>query len=158
MAKANHKSITADDPIHLAIERHRSAARLWAAAVAVRAAFPDVANPMTMEQQAQIDAAVAGARLPLIDAGLDLIETGPTTCEGIVAALEYMRDRLQDDDDAMPENIVIDSVVDDAPISWLTVFVATLADAAGDLLARGCSHQTETARSGAFKGGPSHGC
>jgi hypothetical protein len=136
MVRANHKSITADDPIHLAIERHRSAARLWAAAVAVRSAFPDNANPMTLEQQRQIDAAVAGARLPLIDAGLDLIETAPTTLEGIVAALQYMRDRLQDDDDAMPENIVIDSVADDAPIGWLDVMVDTLADAAGDLLTR----------------------
>jgi hypothetical protein len=99
---------------------------------------------MTLEQQRQIDAAVAAARLPLIDAGLDLIETAPTTVEGIVAALQYLRERLQDDDDYMPQNIVIDSLVDDAPISWLTVFVDTLADSAGDLLA-GCNHQTETA-------------
>jgi hypothetical protein len=145
MVRANQKSITQDDPIHLAIERHRNAARLWAAAVAVHAAFPDGANPMTLEQQRQIDAAVAGARLSLIDAGLDLIECAPTTLEGIVAALEYMRERLRFDGVDMPENIIIDSLVDNVPVSWVTVFIDTLVDAAGDLLARGCSHQTETA-------------
>jgi hypothetical protein len=104
--------------------------------VAVRDAFPDGANPMTLEQQAQVDAAVVGARLPLIDAGLDLIETAPTTLEGIVAALQYVGERLRFDGVDMPENIVLDSVVDDAPIGWLNVFVDTVADAAGDLVAR----------------------
>jgi len=82
MAQANRSSTTPPDPIYAAIDRHRTAVRLWAAAATVSAAFPDGANPMTLEQQAQIDAAVAGARLPLIDAGLDLIETAPTTVEG----------------------------------------------------------------------------
>ena len=63
MVRANHKSITQDDPIHLAIDRHRNAARLWAAAVAVRDAYPDASNAMTLEQAALVDAAVASARL-----------------------------------------------------------------------------------------------
>jgi hypothetical protein len=116
---------TIPDPIHAAIERHRNAARLWAAAVKVRDASPDGANPMTLEQQAQFDAAVANARLPLIDAGLDLIETAPTTPQGLVAALEYARDQLDGGDDAMPQEV-----------AWLDVFVDTLANAAGDLLAQ----------------------
>jgi hypothetical protein len=134
MVRANHKSITQDDPIHLAIDRHRNAARLWAAAVAVRDAYPDASNAMTLEQAALVDAAVASARLPLIDAGLDLIECAPTTIEGIVAALEYARNRLQDDGDTMPSDIVLDTAAIGVTVGWLDVLVDTLADAAGDLL------------------------
>jgi hypothetical protein len=123
MAKANDKSTIPIDPIYAAIERHRNAARLWAAAVAVRNAFPDNANAMTLEQQAQLDAAVANARLPLIDAGFGLIETAPTTPAGLVAALEYARDQLDGGDDAMPQEV-----------AWLDVFVDTLAEAAADIL------------------------
>ncbi len=105
MAKDNNKSTTPADPIHLSIQQHRNAIRLWAAAVALRDVFPEGANSMTLEQQAQIDAAVDRARLPLLDAGLNLIETAPTTPEGIVAALQYMSERLQFDGVDMPENI-----------------------------------------------------
>jgi hypothetical protein len=126
MAKADGTSSIPDDPIHAAIARHRDAARLWAAAVAVRdASFKDAANPVDLDQQRQLDAAVANARLPLIDAGLDLIETAPTTPQGLVAALEYARDQLDGGDDAMPQEV-----------AWLDVFVDTLANAAGDLLAK----------------------
>jgi hypothetical protein len=120
MAKATS---TIPDPIHAAIERHRNAARIWQAAVKVRDAYPDGENPMLLDQQRQLDAAVASARLPLIDAGLDLIETAPTTAQGLVAALEYARDQLDGGDDDMPQEV-----------AWLDVFVDTLANAAGDLL------------------------
>jgi hypothetical protein len=136
MAKANCKSSIPADPIYAAIERHRNAVRRWAAAVEVSNAFPDAANPMTIEQQAQIDAALAGARLPLLDAGLDLIETAPTTIGGIVAALEYIRDQLRFGGGAlMPADIALDTV-DGARVGWLDIFVDTLADAAGDIVAR----------------------
>jgi hypothetical protein len=141
MAKANHVCTTPADPIHLAIERHKTAVRLWAAAVAVSAAFPDGANPMTIEQAAQIAAAVAGARLPLLDAGLDLIETAPTTLEGIVAALEYMHDQMLESGAFMPSDIVLDTSeaalggTVGATVGWLDIFVDTLADASRDLLA-----------------------
>jgi hypothetical protein len=81
--------------------------------------------PRRQRQQAQIDAAVASARLPLIDAGLDLIETAPTTIGGFVAALEYARDQLLDGGGCMPQ-----------AGDWLEAMVDTLADAAGDLLAK----------------------
>jgi hypothetical protein len=149
MAQASHVHSIPADPIHLAIERHKNAARLWAAAVKIRDAFPDGANPMTPEQQAQVDAAVAGARLPLIDAGLDLIETAPTTIGGIVAALEYIRDQLQDDGDTMPADIVLDPEIVAAvsrgavgvTVGWLDIFVDTVADASRDILERdgGCA-------------------
>jgi hypothetical protein len=139
MTKADAVFSIPADPIHLAIERHKNAARLWAAAVRIRDAFPDGANPMTLEQQAQIDAAVAGARLPLIDSGLDLIETAPTTVEGIVAALGCIRDQLQDDGDYMPADIVLDTTVG-VTVGWLDIFVDTLADASSDIVAR---HQGE---------------
>jgi hypothetical protein len=121
MAKAES---TIPDPIYAAIERHRNAARLWQAAVAVRDAFPESRG--TPEGGASIlEAAVANARLPLVDAGLDLIETRPTTVEGFVAALEFMRDQLQDGAVAMPR-----------AVPWVDTFVDTLANAAGDLLAQ----------------------
>jgi hypothetical protein len=135
MTKADSISTIPADPIHLAIERHKTAVRLWAAAVAVSAAFPDGANPMTIEQAAQIDAAETGARLPLLDAGLDLIETAPTTLEGIVAALEYMHDQMLEDGAFMPSDIVLDPAVG-VSVEWIDIMVDTLADASRDLLAR----------------------
>jgi hypothetical protein len=137
MAQATRVHST-PDPILSAIEKHKNAVRLMQAALSVSDAFPDGTNPMTLEQQAQIDAAVAGARLPLIDAGLDLIETAPTTLEGIVAALEYMHDQLQLEGGAfMPADIVLDTtVVGAVPVGWVDIFVDTLADASSDLLAQ----------------------
>src|SRR5712664_2837097 len=106
MAKADGISSIPVDPIYAAIERHRDAARLWPAAVAVRdASFKDAANPMDLDQQAQLDRAVGNARLPLIDEGLELIGTGPTTVAGFVAALEYIRDQLVDGAAAMPQAV-----------------------------------------------------
>ena len=141
MARANRVCTTPSDPIYAAIERHKNAVRLWAVATAIGNAFPDGANPMTLEQQAQIDAAVAGARLPLIDAGLDLIETAPSTVDGIVAALEYIRDQMHYGGAFMPADIVLDDTA--APRrGWLDIFVDTLADAAGDILAQQKESQT----------------
>src|SRR5712672_3293119 len=116
MAKADGVFNRSDDPIYAAISRHRDAARLWRAAVNVRDAYPsDSANPMELEQQAQLDAAVANARLPTIDAGLDLIGTAPTTVEGIMAGLEYARDLLLDGGHTMPQ-----------AIDWLGLLVGSL--------------------------------
>jgi hypothetical protein len=126
MPKAGHDPTLPDDPIHLAIARHRDAARIWQAAVAVRSAYPDSANPLMLdEQQRQLDHAVANARLVLIDCGLNLIECGPTTIGGFVAALEYARDQLLEGGAAMPQ-----------AGDWLEAMVDTLADAAADLLAK----------------------
>ena len=115
------------DPIHAAIDRHRDAARLWRAAVNIRdASYLDAPNEMDdLERQARLDAAVANARLPTIDAGLDLVGTEPTTVEGIMAGLEYARDLLLDGGHTMPQ-----------AIDWLGLLVGSLADAAGDLLAK----------------------
>ena len=113
------------DPIHAAIDRHRDAARLWRAAVNVRdASYLDATNDFEIEQQARLDAAVVNARLPTIDAGLDLVGTEPTTVEGIMAGLEYARDLLLDGGHTMPQ-----------AIDWLGLLVGSLADAAADLLA-----------------------
>jgi hypothetical protein len=123
------------DPIFAAIERHRNAVRLYQAALSVSGAFPDAANPMTLKQAAQIDAAEAGARLPLLDAGLDLIETAPTTLEGIVAALEYMHDQMLEDGAFMPSDIMLDPIIG-AAVEWIDIMVDTLADASRDLLSQ----------------------
>jgi hypothetical protein len=137
MAKATS---TIPDPIHAAIDRHRNAARLWEAAVNVPVPFPESADPMTIEERRQrdeLDAVVAAARQYLVDAGLDLIETAPTTIGGIVAALECMRDQLLQDDGAfMPQDVVLDTADDATVVGWLNVFVDTLARAAADLVAQ----------------------
>ena len=135
MAKANHKSSITADPIYLAIERHKNAARLWAAAVDVWAKFPDGPEPMTRERRIErerINDAWREARGTMDKQGVDLINTAPTTVAGIVAALGYMRDQLRDDGDCMPQ---LDAAAVDT-IGWVDVFVNTLAGAAGDILAR----------------------
>jgi hypothetical protein len=135
MSQAANKPSIPADPIHLAIERHKNAVRLYQAAAAVSGAFPDAANPMTLKQAAQIDAAEAGARLPLLDAGLELIEIKPTTLEGIVAALEYMHDQMLEGGAFMPSDIMLDPATGVA-VEWIDIMVDTLADASRDLLAR----------------------
>jgi hypothetical protein len=73
-------------PIFTAIERHKQAADVWDAAVEVWARFPDGPEPMSMERRLErdrINDAWSDARDALDDAGVDLINTRPTTLHGI---------------------------------------------------------------------------
>jgi alkanesulfonate monooxygenase SsuD/methylene tetrahydromethanopterin reductase-like flavin-dependent oxidoreductase (luciferase family) len=102
------RAAPAADPIYAAIQRHKAACVPRDAAIDVRAEFPESADPMTDEQWEQrdaIDDAVDEARVILEQAGLDLINTAPTTLAGIVTAIEYMRRQMRNDGTYMPYGI-----------------------------------------------------
>jgi hypothetical protein len=127
------------DPIYAAIERHKAACLPWDAAIDVRAEFPEGPAPMTDEQWEQrdlLDEAVEDARDPLEKAGLDLINTAPTTATGIATAIRYMQRQMRTDGTYMPYDIEFE--FDDlyegdggVVLAWIDVFLNTIADAAG---------------------------
>ena len=127
------------DPIYAAIERHKAACVPWDAAIDVRAEFPEGPHPMTDEQWEQRDAlddAVDEARVILQQAGLDLINTAPTTATGIATAIRYMQRQMRTDGTYMPYDIEFE--FDDlyegdggVVLAWIDVFLNTIADAAG---------------------------
>jgi hypothetical protein len=137
----------AADPIFAAIEKHRAAAAVWDAAVGVRASFPEGPEPMTderWEERDRLDAAEEDAREPLVDAGVDLVGTKPTTLAGIIAAISYIRTQMRDDGTYMPFASEVDfdfeyteeSAGDSLDtMGWIDAFLDTIADAAAAALA-----------------------
>jgi hypothetical protein len=123
------------DPIYAAIERHKAAGIVWEAAVDVRAHFPDL--HMTDEQREQrdrLDGAVEDAWEPCDQAGVDLINTAPTTPAGIIAAIRYIQIQMLDDGTYMPHHLVLDTGGDaQETMGWIDAFLDTIADAAGAL-------------------------
>jgi hypothetical protein len=127
------------DPIYAAIERHKAACVPWDAAIDVRAEFPEGPHPMTDEQWEKRDAlddAVDEARVILQQAGLELINTAPTTATGIATAIRYMQRQMRTDGTYMPYDIEFE--FDDlyqgdggVVLAWIDVFLNTIADAAG---------------------------
>ena len=80
--------------------------------------------------------AVEDARDPLEKAGLDLINTAPTTATGITTAIRYMQRQMRTDGTYMPYDIEFE--FDDlyegdrgVVLAWIDVFFNTIADAAG---------------------------
>jgi hypothetical protein len=96
------------DPIYAAIERHMEAAIVWDAAVDVWAKFLD-AEPMSTERRIErewINDAENVARDAMDGAGVDLINTSPTTLGGIARALDYIREQmLREDGIYMPDDL-----------------------------------------------------
>jgi hypothetical protein len=123
------------DPIYAAIERHNAACIPWDAAIDVRAEFPEGSAPMTDEQWEQrdlLDEAVEDARGTLEKAGVDLINTAPTTLAGIARALNYIREQLmQEHGTYMPSCLVLKD--DDDPGGWVDAFLDTIEYAAREL-------------------------
>jgi hypothetical protein len=123
------------DPIYAAIERHKAAGIVWDAAVDVRSHFNDL--HMTGEQREQLDLlddAVEDAWEPCEQAGVDLINTAPTTLAGIIAAIAYARIQMRDDGTFMPHYLVLDTGGDaQETMGWIDAFLDTLADAATEL-------------------------
>src|SRR5665811_1157107 len=100
------------DPIFAAIARHKAAAAKWDVAVNIRACFPDGAAPMTVEQRDErdeLDDAVDDAWIPCRQAGIDLINSKPTTPAGIVAAIAYVRIQMRDDGTYMPHHLILET-------------------------------------------------
>jgi len=118
------------DPIFAAIARHRTAAAIWDVAVDERANFPEHGNQKTEEERQQIwdlDEAEDEAHEPLVQAGLDLINTRPTTAPGIIAMIEYMRAQMLDDGTYMPHHLEWDGDGDARETkAWIDAFLATL--------------------------------
>jgi hypothetical protein len=130
------------DPIWVAIERHRQSAKLWESAVDAEACFPGL--DMNDEQARQFEVlqqARQAARDTLDDASIDLLNTVPTTLAGIVTAIQYMQIQMRNDGTFMPHWIELKfdpGCEGDAGhvLGWIEAFLDTIADAAGDLLAR----------------------
>ena len=88
----------APDPIFAAIEHHRAAGIVWAAAVDVCADFPEF--DITDEQRRQrnlLEDATDAAWEACDQAGIDLVTTAPTTPAGIIAAIRYVQIQIRDD-------------------------------------------------------------
>jgi hypothetical protein len=126
------------DPIFAAIERHRDLAKPYDAAWKVRGRCRDFGT-LTEEEEAHVlklNDAVDEAHLPLEAAAMDLFNTEPTTCAGIIAALFYMRIQHRNDGEHMIQGRLEDEdgerYIDwrDAWLETLTQAVVQLDDAA----------------------------
>ena len=125
------------DPIYAAIARHKAACVPWDAAIDVRAVFPESADPMTDEQWEQrdaLDGAVDETRVILEQAGLDLINTAPSTATGIATAIRYMQRQMRTDGTYMPYDIEFefdDGYAGDGGLvlAWIDVWLDTIATA-----------------------------
>jgi hypothetical protein len=121
------------DPIFAAIERHKQTAAAWDAAVDVRSNFNDL--HMTEEQREQrddLDDAVEDAWRPCEQAGIDLLNTEPTTQTGIIAAITYIRIQMLDDGIYMPHGMEFTfnpGNEGDAKetMAWIDAFLRTIA-------------------------------
>jgi hypothetical protein len=131
----------APDPIFAAIERHKAACVPWDGAIDVRAEFPEGPHPMTDDQREHRDAlddAVDEARVILEQAGLDLINTVPTTATGIATAIRYMQRQMRTDGTYMPYDIEFefdDLYAGDGGVvlAWIDDFLNTIAVAVSEL-------------------------
>jgi hypothetical protein len=127
------------DPIFAAIDRHKQTAAVWDAAVDVRSNFNDL--DMTDEQREQrdeLDDAVEDAWRPCEQAGIDLVNTEPTTQAGIIAAIAYIRIQLLEDGIYMPHGMEFEfnpGNEGDAKetMAWIDAFLHTIARATATL-------------------------
>jgi hypothetical protein len=120
------------DPTYEAIEKHKAAGTVWSAAVDIRSNFPDLdITEEQREQLDQLDEAVDDAWELLEEAGIDLINTQPTTRAGIVAAIQYLREQMRDDGTYMPQTFKLDTGGDAKnTMGWIHAYLDTIADAA----------------------------
>ena len=127
------------DPIYAAIERHQATGAILDAAVRARSRFPD--RHMNDEQQRQLirlEEAIDDAWEPCQQAGIDLINTEPTTLAGIVVAIRFIQVQARNDGAFMPHEILFEfdhGSDGDAGkmMGWLDVFLGTVASATAAL-------------------------
>jgi hypothetical protein len=131
------------DPMYAAIERHKETCIVWDAAASARSDFADLT--MTAEQRRQcdeLDDAIENTWRPCERAGVDLINTTPTTLAGIVAAIRYIKIQMKDDGTYMPRRIIFaysPGYEADAKetLGWIDAFLDTIViatDALGDVV------------------------
>jgi hypothetical protein len=135
---ARPTAVAEPDPIFAAIEKHQAAGAVWDAAVDVWAKFPDGPEPMTIKRRIErerINDAWRDARDTMDDAGVDLINTSPTTLGGIARALNYIREQMwQEDGIYMPSGLrLADDSDGEYPVTWIEAFLDTIEHAACEL-------------------------
>jgi hypothetical protein len=98
------------DPIFAVIERHRKACREHHKAVDIHMDFEEVGTTgENLKKYNSLVADTAAAYDELEDAGLDLINTRPTTPAGIFALCQYIKPLFAEDDAPdLPEYILYD--------------------------------------------------
>jgi hypothetical protein len=128
------------DPIFAAIERHKQAGAVWDAAVDVRSNFNDLdmSTDEQWEQRDELDDAVEDAWRPCEQAGIDLVNTEPTTQAGILAAIAFIQIQMLDDGTYMPYSMEFEyspgSEGDSKHImAWIDAFLHTIARATAAL-------------------------
>jgi hypothetical protein len=127
------------DPIYDAIERHKAAGTIFDAAVTVRSRFPDMdMNDEQVRQLERVEEAVETAWDPSELAGIDLINTEPTTLAGVIAAIQYVRIQMRNDGRFVPHDVEFeyDSGCEDdggETLGWLNHFLDTIASATAAL-------------------------
>jgi hypothetical protein len=103
-------SSPAVDPIYAAIERHRKACREHNEAIDTHMDFEEVGmTGEKLEEYKRLVAETDAAYDELEDAGLDLINTQPTTMAGIFALCQYTKPLFAEDDAPdLPQYILYD--------------------------------------------------
>jgi hypothetical protein len=98
------------DPIYEVIERHRKACGAHNEAVDIHMDFEELGmTGPKLEEYKRLVADTAAAYDELEDAGLDLINTRPTTLAGIFALCQYIKPLFAEDDAPdLPEYILYD--------------------------------------------------
>jgi len=100
----------APDPIFAVIERHRKACREHNEAIDIHMDFEEMGmTGEKLEEYKRLVAETDAAYDELEDAGLDLINTQPTTMAGIFALCQYITPLFEEDDAPdLPEYILYD--------------------------------------------------
>jgi hypothetical protein len=100
----------AADPIYAVIERHRRACIEHTEAVNIHMDFEEIGmTGAKLEKYESLVAETAATYDRLEDAGLDLINTMPTTFAGILALCRYIKPLFEDEDSPdLPEYILYD--------------------------------------------------
>jgi hypothetical protein len=128
------------DPIFAVIERHKRAAVVWDAAVDVRSNFNDLdmSTDEQWEQRDELDDATEDTWRPCEQAGIDLVNTEPTTQAGIIAAIAYIRIQMLDDGIYMPHRMEFEFKPGNdgdakETMAWIDAFLRTIARATATL-------------------------
>jgi hypothetical protein len=101
---------TAIDPIYAVIERHRKACREHNEALDIHMDFEEIGmTGAKLEEYKRLVAETDAAYDELEDAGLDLINTRPTTMAGILALCQYINPLFAEDEAPdLPQYILYD--------------------------------------------------
>jgi hypothetical protein len=123
----------APDPIYEVIERHRKACAAHNEAINTHMAFEEAdMQDEKLARYKRLVADTAAAYDELEDAGLDLINTRPTTLAGIFALCQYIKPLFAEDDAPdLPTHILYD---DDTTAYPAEAFAYVIGRAAEDLM------------------------